>query len=263
MNFFIDFEATQFTQEIISVGCVCENGESFYSTVRSNRKVTSFITELTGLDKEEILQAPSADEVFLEMYHWMHEQRSFFETENFSPKFYTYGNGDSTFVKNTISNTTNFFANSMLCIILGNMIDYSEIAREKLGLAKKISLTKLLRAFRGEELYQKHHSLDDAFFLQELFNCIEDGEELKFPVEPKYYINDTPKKAVTAVGTKGKHTKQFSSIGNAANWLISQMPLVQRKKVTKKKIASRISSAAKTERPYFNFIWVIEREGNG
>jgi hypothetical protein len=40
MNFFIDFEATQFTQEIISIGCVAENGKSFYSEVNCKGKIT-------------------------------------------------------------------------------------------------------------------------------------------------------------------------------------------------------------------------------
>ena len=54
MNFFIDFEATQFTQEIISIGCVAENGKSFYSEVNCKGKITPFITNLTGLTPEQI-----------------------------------------------------------------------------------------------------------------------------------------------------------------------------------------------------------------
>ena len=33
MNYFIDFEATQFSNDIISIGCIDENGEEFYSLI--------------------------------------------------------------------------------------------------------------------------------------------------------------------------------------------------------------------------------------
>ena len=33
MKFYIDFEATQYTENIISIGCVAENGDSFSSLV--------------------------------------------------------------------------------------------------------------------------------------------------------------------------------------------------------------------------------------
>lgn len=32
MKYFIDFEATQFSQEIISVGCIREDGQTFLCT---------------------------------------------------------------------------------------------------------------------------------------------------------------------------------------------------------------------------------------
>lgn len=56
MNYFIDFEATQFSGEIISVGCVREDGETFYVLVQPQKgKLTPFITNLTGITagKEE------------------------------------------------------------------------------------------------------------------------------------------------------------------------------------------------------------------
>ena len=44
MNYFIDFEATQFSSGIISVGCVAENGAEFYTIVNTKHKVNSIIT---------------------------------------------------------------------------------------------------------------------------------------------------------------------------------------------------------------------------
>lgn len=73
MKYFIDFEAMQFSNEIISVGCVSENGEKFYSLVQPQKaeKITEFITSLTGITYEELFSAPSADKVFSEFYEWV------------------------------------------------------------------------------------------------------------------------------------------------------------------------------------------------
>ena len=66
MNFYIDFEATQFDNKILSVGCINDVGDTFYSLVKPKEdvKVTKFITQLTGITEEMINNAPSADEVF-------------------------------------------------------------------------------------------------------------------------------------------------------------------------------------------------------
>ena len=62
MNYFIDFEATQFSNDIISIGCIDENGEEFYSLINPGEgKLTSFITELTGITDEMLNKADSLD----------------------------------------------------------------------------------------------------------------------------------------------------------------------------------------------------------
>ena len=65
MNFYVDFEATQFSERIISFGCVAEDGESFCSLVQplSNWKITSFITELTGITDDMVKDAPELTEL--------------------------------------------------------------------------------------------------------------------------------------------------------------------------------------------------------
>lgn len=53
MKYFIDFEATQFSQEIISIGCIREDGQTFYALVAPKKgKITPFITNLTGITAE-------------------------------------------------------------------------------------------------------------------------------------------------------------------------------------------------------------------
>ena len=46
MNFYIDFEANQFSDRIISIGCVSESNKTFYTLVKpckDKEKLTSFI----------------------------------------------------------------------------------------------------------------------------------------------------------------------------------------------------------------------------
>ena len=63
MKYFIDFEAMQFSNYIISVGCVREDGKEFYSLVHTpehtNKNVSKFITDLTGITTEMVEAAPS------------------------------------------------------------------------------------------------------------------------------------------------------------------------------------------------------------
>ena len=56
MKYFIDFEATQFSGDIISVGCVDETGRRFYSLVKPHKLglMTGFITDLTGITDEQV-----------------------------------------------------------------------------------------------------------------------------------------------------------------------------------------------------------------
>ena len=98
MRFYIDFEATQFSNRIISIGCACENGNTFKTLVQpvNKGKITAFITELTGITSEMIAEAPTADEAFNMLF-------DFIELNNLSgvPQFYVYGDCDASFIKHT------------------------------------------------------------------------------------------------------------------------------------------------------------------
>ena len=66
MNFYVDFEATQFSNRIISIGCTNELGEKFETLVKpvNGDKINKFITDLTGITPEMVENAPTADEAF-------------------------------------------------------------------------------------------------------------------------------------------------------------------------------------------------------
>ena len=72
MKYFIDFEAQQYTNEIIEIGCVREDGCQFHSLVHpgeKHKKLSGFVKKLTGITQEELNNAPSVDEVFTRFFY--------------------------------------------------------------------------------------------------------------------------------------------------------------------------------------------------
>ena len=171
MKYFIDFEATQFSNEIIEIGCIREDGAKFKSYVNAENKLTKFIINLTGITQEVIDNAPSSDTVFSFFYRWLQEDNSNIE-------FYCYGNSDIDFVKKNLQKTKNFEAQAALSMIGMSLNDYSQFVKKHFGLIKPIGLVKVLAYYRGvESIEQTHDALDDAIFLKELFDFIEAEEE--------------------------------------------------------------------------------------
>lgn len=260
MNFFIDFEATQYTNEIISIGCVAENGKTFYSEVNCKGKITPFITNLTGLTEEQISNAPSADKVFEKFDLWI----SGFGFE--IHKFYVFGNSDEAFIKATLKSVTNFFANRVLCLIYGNMVDYSKIVKKRFGLTKSIGLVKLLESYRNIPITQKHNALQDAFFLQEVFNFVKNDTSKTGPIPVEYFIDSNSNlKDLERLGKRfyviiGKGQKQyFKTIKKATNWAISQMSMQIRAEVKYENVEKRVLEAVvKQNKKYLGKNWGIE-----
>lgn len=181
MRYFIDFEATQFTNEIISIGCVKETGETFYSLVKVDRnKMTNFITNLTGITKEDIEEAPTADEVFDKFYDWV-------IADNEKAIFYCYGNGDLAFILKNLNNSGTLKSQMILSLLRSNLIDYAKRVVNHFGLIKSIALKKVVAYYRGvEEVEQNHNSLEDALFLKEVYDHISKEEEIVSCPFPEY-----------------------------------------------------------------------------
>lgn len=277
MKYFIDFEATQFSNEIISIGCVRENGDTFYSLVHSNKKLTDFIIKLTGLTQEMINEAPSANEVFKDFWNWCHEVDS-------NPEFYCYGNCDTGFVKATFNKTTDFTAASMLGYLSLKLVDYAPIVRSKFGLIKDISLVKIAEYFKGEEITQRHNALEDALLLKYVAENIEntigvvddpffETWKKKIIVEPKcpaiHY--DLPEGKELEISTdennfkvfrmkKGKVVQEYKNYADAVAWVYAQMPNPQEKeKVILRNVFKNIRKAATGNKQYFSYRWRFEK----
>ena len=194
MKFFIDFEATQFSDRIISIGCTCENGEKFKSFVAlcKGDKLTNFITELTGITKEDLADAPNADEAFKDLRDWT--LRCCGEA---LPQFYCYGNTDVKFLQSTIKKMSDIesviFAHSLCSMI----VDYAPFVTQYLATNGAVALKRVFAIVNEASVEQKHDALEDAEMLKIVFEQLQDkcapGDHEKLPPA-------TPKKVPVAKG---------------------------------------------------------------
>ena len=268
MKYFIDFEALQFSGEIISVGCVCENGKEFYSLVqpRQIKKLTEFITALTGITASDLENAPDAETVFSEFYNWL-------DTSG-ETTFFCYGNNDEIFVTRTLRKVKNFYAQCALSLVKANLFDYSIDISKHFGIKQSIGLKRLVEYYRNEEITQGHHALEDARFLKEVYdNTIDrEPEECPFPeyktkVKDKIAPKPIPKRKIKITAEKVNAEKKnitvtFKSVGKAADWVMANAipPDVKITPKTKNRICNRIKKAAENNMNYCKFSWSIAEE---
>lgn len=285
MKYFIDLEATQFSNEIISIGCVREDGETFYSLVNvAKNKMTNFITELTGITKEDVSTAPSSDEVFTKFYDWLVPDES-------KVQFFCYGNADLGFIRRNLNKATTVKAQMALSVLALHLVDYSKCVERHFGLIKSISLKKVLAYYRQvAEVEQNHNALEDALFLKEIYDRINDEDDvvecpfpgyekpLKPEVIPKPTINISRKLNITTdkfmdetmefdvLQTSSKKggtiIKRLSGKEAALNYIISTMSAETQEVAQPRNVASRLIRASTRNEQYCGRWWKIVAKGD-
>lgn len=188
MKFFVDFEATQYTEEIIQIGCVCENGKTFNTYVRpaKDHKVGKFVKELTHITDEMLAEAPDADTAFMDFCLWVTEN------SNYEPaEYYCYGDSDTRFLTRTAKYMTKFMPHMFAMSMANSLKDYSAEVKQ-FFMAGPISLFHVFSLIEKDPAEQKHNALEDALMLKEVVNRLhnecsrEDGEKIaKAKVEAK------------------------------------------------------------------------------
>ena len=271
MKYFIDFEATQFSNEIISIGCAREDGKEFYSLVKpEKRKLTKFITNLTGITQEMVDEAPSANEVFSQFFDYLEGDTDLC--------FYCYGNTDIDFVKKTLENATDFKATAALSMIGMNLHDYAKSVKLHFGLIRNISLVKVLAYYRGvDEIHQDHNALEDAKYLREVFLNIEEEDSVEGNPFPEYKApqsqgeqkkkgkpgNDYSVCLANALRIERKKAgivvASYETIDEAIDWCLKEMPENSRTEAAqyRNRIANKIKKAFKKKDTYFHYRWNI------
>ena len=291
MKFFMDFEATRFSNRVISIGCVAENGNTFQTLVNpGKKKVDKFITELTGITNEMLETAPSADEAFVDFYNYM--------VSNFDgevPEYYVYGNCDSSFLHATARKMSNPLAITFAQALAGNLIDYASVVKKFFVAPSDLALRKVYMLVQDEkDLVQKHDALEDALMLQ----TVVAGLHNKCKPEDKATIMAMPSQKRPKVGggapeifqkwnqlnspkwsadtladeecwcvkctcNQSGKIKYFDSFNTAALWLIRYYV---RNKSPKKaeevqKIEQTIKTAVQNKKSRYGFAWEYNPEG--
>lgn len=285
MKYFIDLEATQFSNEIISIGCVREDGETFYSLVNvSKNKMTNFITELTGITKEDVSTAPSSDEVFTKFYDWLIPDES-------KVQFFCYGNADLGFIRKNLNKATTVKAQMALSVLALHLIDYSKCVERHFGLIKSIGLKKVLAYYRQvEEVEQNHNALEDALFLKEIYDRINEEDDIvecpfpgyEKPLKPEVtskptinisrklhittdkFMNETMEFDVLQTSSKkgGTIIKRLSGKDAALNYIISSMSAETQEVAQPRNVASRLIRASTRNEQYCGRWWKIVAKGD-
>ena len=295
MNFYLDFEATRFSNRIISIGCVAENGNTFSSLVKpgDKKKVDKFITELTGITNEMLADAPDADSAFMSLFKFI-----IANTGTEAPTYYVYGNSDAEFLAATIRHMSDPVACICAQAIKGNLIDYASVVKKFFVAPSDLALRKVYMLIKSqEELVQKHDALEDALMLQTVVAGLYD----KCKPEDKATIMAMPsqkrpqtgnKKSAPAIFQKwnqlnspkweadtmadencwcvkctcdqnGQHVMYFDSFNTAALWLIRYMVrnTSPRNDAAVLKIETAIKAAIQNNKSRYGMTWEYNPEG--
>lgn len=288
MNFYVDFEATQFSEKIISIGCVAENGNSFYTLVQPihKAKLSNFITELTGITKEMLKTAPTADEAFVKLSEFVNNNSSKEEKDI----FYCYGDSDASFLSHTAKYLTDPTAKEMATYLEQHLVDYMPVVRKFFQSKNGIALRRVYILMQQEDVIQHHDALEDAMMLKEvcdnLVNKCRPEDKEKLASIPSTHRPKSKKRApeiyrswsdsfndrmnMDTLGTKEKYnikatddegnTKYFNSTYTAALWLIKYYikGISPKKDESIKNIKNKIISAADNNKKYCGFEWRVK-----
>ena len=293
MNFYLDFEATRFSNRIISIGCVADNGQSFQTLVKpgSKKKVDKFITELTGITNEMLENAPSADEAFRNLYSFIEDN-----SDGEQPSYYVYGNSDADFLKATLKNMEDPLACVTAQAIAGNLIDYAAIVKKFFVVKNDMALRKVYMLIQADESFvQKHDALEDAKMLETVVSHLHDKCKpedkdtiLAMPSQSrpqsnknaapdifrewsrlnvsKWEANTLANKntwTVKCVDNQTKQIKYFNSFTTAALWLIrySVRNVSPKNSDAVQKIENAIKAAYQNNKSRYGCTWEYNSEG--
>ena len=249
MRYYIDFEASEQQQTIISVGCVSDSGREFYSLVHTEDSITLRIEQITGITQKDVDDAPSSSQVFEQLYDWISNDEEV-------PDFYCYGDGDLDFVYNNYMLATSFKEAAMLSYLYVNLYDCSEEIKDHFFVNKTISLEKLGQHFDQNMGAQNHNALDDAKLLKMVYDHTR-SEQKENNVFNEYVDNRRIPSEIRSVLRLQGNTivAEYQSMEEAVEWCRKQPN--DKGPTYLKNIDEKIRNAARTGSKYMNCNWRI------
>lgn len=281
MKYFLDFEATQFCQRIISIGCISEKGDSFYTLVQlaGSDKLSSMIVEMTGITKEKLREeGMTLDEAFTSLSAFIEKT-----VDGEEPEFYCYGNCDKHFIANSKKYMEDFSAKTFATLLELTMIDYSRKVQKFFNMQNPFSLKKMYTFLKEEEIVQHHNALEDAEMLALVVNnfdrCVPEDkiaistipQEKKGPANkaPEIFVNwpadkmkadtgaDKTNWQIKAIISGGPHEKYFDSMETAVMWTIRYMTqgVSIKNSGQREKVKNKIENSIKTKKSAYNCVF--------
>lgn len=294
MQFFIDFEATQFSDRIINIGCIAGNGATFSTLVKPTRKkdkVTKFITELTGITNEILATAPSADEAFNAFFDFVLDN-----APNEHNEYFCYGDADTTFISKTLYDMKNTRAITFAKMLQHSLIDYSGEVKSYFQMGNNIALKKVYSLILQDEVEQHHDALEDAQMLCTVVTNLKEkcvpSDKTKIAAMPKAEkpipnaankLKKAPEKFINwpadkwdadtgadetnwvVCGGVNKRIKYFDSMNTAVLWVMRYLS----KGMSPKNLShydivrNRIEAGIANGTMPYSFAWYKKEEDNG
>ena len=271
MKYYLDFEATQFSAYVISIGCVSENGDTFYSLVQppKKKKLTPFIVSLTGITDEMLESAPPTEVAFTQLQEFIRDTNR--ESGGEETFFYCYGDMDPIFVIRSMNKITTdspyYGITDFMTNLANSMIDYTKYVSDFFGV-QQVALQKVVSYFRGEDTPQSHNALDDAGWLAEIANHISHDtrpENSPWPNKEKVVHNQTfmataqkskKRPYIITATSAGGGVKKFPNMKQARQWIWDyKMPANNKKTTTIEKCGNRLHAAMEAGRTYCGYTW--------
>ena len=260
MKYFIDFEATQYTQEIIQIGCVGENGRSFSSLIRPRElnKVTKTITELTGITKDQLFKERYSDEVFSEFFEWLCK-------DNDKIEFLCYGNSDKFFAQHNIDKCTkNVKAQASLSMIVANLTDATEIVKEHFRLEKAPSLKKVMEYYFPKDEHICHDALSDAEMLRAVYFALMNETKINGIPFPDYIGTPVFKnekdldRFVIVRSGNGKADVKYKTLNAASGFIIKLVRKQCKSEIGLIDAQKKVLHAINNKKKYFGYDWTVK-----
>lgn len=257
MNFYIDFEATQPEQEIISIGAIADNGTTFHSLIKPQfSSVSKYISDMTGITQSDVEKAYDFNVVMSDFYAFCYNQESNLAKWN----FYCYGDSDVDFLKHSLCNIYGENSLVITAIMIATMKDYSkEVSKYFHGTT---SLIKAFNFLEEIEKKQRHNALEDAKMLAEVYSKIEGKNPLnenpfilQIREEETNYKFPSGRFFCKAAGKNAKE-REFFCIEEAIEWLIeTNIAKDARESVHRDKMATKIMKALRKNERYMGYKW--------
>ena len=252
MNYFVDIECNQYTDDIISIAFEREDYVSFSTLIKPSTKVTKFITNLTGITNEEAKNAPSIGKALKEVKKWLDDFQD-------NDTFYFYGCFDEIVLKKTLNKITNPIGEEIIKYILNHLVDYSLVVQRHFGLVKPVSLIKVVEYYKNEKVIQTHSALEDARFLHYIYTCVEQETDVDKDVFIDYKTTDpVSTNTIKCVDENNEVINSFESMSDALTWLINDVRQNNRTKLDRQSTRARLAQAIKFQTKYYGYYWQKE-----